>query len=299
MVDRNREQRNHFAMMPVDLRKCCDDARNAALLAWEKIAHFHRGSFQVIEKKGEGPATEADLLADKVIVDYLSQRHDGNSFGFLTEETESDSSRLSKPCCWIIDPIDGTRDFIEGRADFAIQIGLSGLGDSAGQEPLMGVVFLPVHGILFAGYRGAGAWREDLRAGTKTPVAVSKLDDVKALRLVATRSHWGHRMTALVERLQPKHMSRRGSLGVKVCDVVDDVADAYINTARSQCKEWDTCAPHAILAEAGGVLTDLKGDAVRYNKQKYHIEYGLLASNAALHGKLVEIVRSIPALWQD
>ncbi|MEO8376485.1 MAG: 3'(2'),5'-bisphosphate nucleotidase CysQ [Candidatus Sumerlaeota bacterium] len=283
----------------VDLKKCCEDARAAALLAWEKIAHFHRGKFEIIEKKGEGPATEADLLADKIITEYLSERYPAADFGFLTEETESDDSRLVKPCCWIIDPIDGTRDFIEGRTDFAIQIGLSGEGDTAGQEPLMGVVYLPMHDVLYSAYRGYGAWSEAITSGTKERVTVSKQADPKAINLVATRSHWGSRMTAVIDQLQPVRMARRGSLGVKVCDVATGAADAYINTARSQCKEWDACAPHAVLLESGGTLTDLKGEPIRYNKRDYYIAHGLLATNGVLHEKIVQEMRSISALWQD
>ncbi|MCC6546497.1 3'(2'),5'-bisphosphate nucleotidase CysQ [Candidatus Sumerlaeota bacterium] len=286
-------------MTTIDLRKCCENARQAALLAWKKIAHFHRGKFRIIEKKGEGPATEADLLADEIITTYLRERHDARDFGFLTEETEKDPIRLGKAYCWIIDPIDGTRDFIEGLQDFAIQIGLSGGGDEQGQDPLMGVLYLPAHGVLFSAVAGGGAWREDIRTGTKERIAVSQQADPKAMNLVATRSHWGNRMTAVVERLQPAHMARKGSLGVKLCDVASAVADAYVNTARGQCKEWDTCAPHAVLLEAGGTLTDLKGNAVRYNRKNYVIEHGLLATNKVLHEQLAAQVRSIPILWQD
>ena len=285
----------------LDIEQCCQDACQAARLAWDAIRGYYKGSFKVIQKAGEGPATEADLLADRVILDHLSARYPASAFGFLSEETEKGSERLNKPWCWIVDPIDGTRDFIEGKPDFAVHIGLAGNMDGVegGLTPAVGVVYLPVENLLFRATRGGGAWVDRLDLGTTDRVRVSTQDTMQEMELVVTRSNWGRRMYSAVEQLSPKRVYRRGSLGVKVCDVALGRADAYLNTARGQCKEWDTCAPHAVLLEAGGKLSDLNGAPIRYNKPDYIIENGILASNGTLHQPVLEELHQTKELWDQ
>lgn len=276
-------------MIP-ESRACYETARSAALRAWEEVSHLFQGSFKVFEKPGESPATEADIAADRIILETLKGTFPEEKYGYLSEETEHGTDRLTKDYCWIIDPIDGTREFIEGRDDFAVQIGLVDRSNDDGQyRPLFGLVYEPRAGKLFHAYRGEGAWVEDPSANSsgKRQVHVSETVDLEALRLIVTRQGYGHRLGAVIERLPTAEICRRGSFGVKTMAVAAGEADVYLHTARRQSKEWDTCGPHAILLEAGGILTDVTGGEITYNKEDYFVERGALACNPALHEVLL------------
>jgi 3'(2'), 5'-bisphosphate nucleotidase len=282
---------------PLDLVAAGEFARHLALETWEQIAGFFRGKFDVFEKESDGPATEADILADRFILSRLGERYPASRFGYLSEETAHGPERLQREACWIIDPIDGTRDFMEGREDFAIQIGLAQRAASGIFEPVVGVVYQPAAALLYRAVRGQGAWRENLRLGTQERLVVSACRELTDCRLVITRSHMGRRLAAAMEALQPRESYTAGSLGVKVAHVSERRADLYINTSRRFCKEWDVCAPHAILAEAGGMLTDLRGNRIDYNQPDVYIEEGLVASNGHLHREVLMRLAGVPEAW--
>jgi len=288
-----------LSLLQADLDNCLDAAREAALFAWKRIEHFFQGDYRVYEKENEGPATEADILADHLIVDFLQERFSPDHFGYLSEETQQGHQRLGKDLCWIIDPIDGTRDFIEGRDDFCLQIGLAARVDQNGPlKPVAGVVYEPRANRLALASHGAGAFEENLKTGQVTRMEVTKRAEVAGAHLVVTRQHFGRRLKTTVDHLDAGEVSRRGSFGVKVIDVAAGRADYYLNTARRQCKEWDTCAPHAILLEAGGRLTNLSGKELSYNRRSFRIDGGALASNGFLHGELLQRLEGIDVLWE-
>ncbi|MBI5154694.1 hypothetical protein HZA57_05605, partial [Candidatus Poribacteria bacterium] len=148
-----------FPDAPPDLSACLADARHAALLAWGRISHFHNGTFRVFQKP-DGPATEADHLADQVIVRYLEERYPRDTHGFLSEEFENDPERLERGRVWIIDPIDGTEDFMKGRGDFAIHIALAARGEDGVFHPAVAVVYHPMAGVIYSAIRGCSALAE-------------------------------------------------------------------------------------------------------------------------------------------
>lgn len=283
------------------LEKCRDDARQAALQAWEKIKHFYQGKFEIYEKENDGPATEADIMADHFIVDFLKKRYPSEQFGYLSEETQQGDERLGKPFCWIIDPIDGTRDFIEGSEDFCIQIGLAG-SDKEGEEfltPLVGVVYQPTTGLLYQSAKGVGANVENLNTGEKRKLKVTTQCKLTSSTVVYTRSHFGKRLQLSLQALEPKKERKKGSYGIKVMDVANATSDYYLNTGVKHCKEWDTLAPHAILLEAGGTLTDISGKPILYNKKDVYVYGGSIASNSILHQAITDKLRNVDHLWKD
>jgi 3'(2'), 5'-bisphosphate nucleotidase len=285
------------APIPIDLTRALADARLVALLAWERIAGFYRGTFEVFEKESDGPATEADIMADKFIVAWLSDRYPTGRFGYLSEEAAKTNERLGKDACWIIDPIDGTRDFIEGKEDFAVQVGLAVRTADGTFDPVVGVVYQPVTGMLYQAATGLGAWRENVRLGSRERLLVSQVESPEECTLVVTRSNMGLRLRSAMGAIDAKSFYQAGSLGVKVAHVCERRADLYINTSRRFCKEWDTCAPHAIINEAGGLLTDLTGVAITYNKPDVYIEQGLVVANRPLHRDVVLRLAGVNELW--
>jgi 3'(2'), 5'-bisphosphate nucleotidase len=273
-----------------NLKHCMQHARLAALGAWnDVIAGYYRGTFAVHEKTAEGPATDADIEADAYLSHYLRRHYPAARWGLLTEEGAKGTERLERDLCWIVDPIDGTSDFIRGDADFAVQIGLAARLERGGHMvPVLGVVYQPVTGLLWMAARGHGAWREDLGRGEVQAIRVSSCEQLAGARLVVTKSNWSDALGRAVERLAAAEIYRKGSLGLKVCDVAQGTADLYLNTARRNCKEWDTCGPEAILREAGGTMTNVAGSTAEYNKPDVVHHGGVVASNGLLHPDTVE-----------
>lgn len=289
------------AMRPggLDLKFCLAEAREAAVLAWSKVAHFYRGTFDIIEKKGEGPATEADILADRVIVQHLQKHFPPQHFGYLSEEHHHGEERLGRRFCWIIDPIDGTKDFIEGGHDFALQVGLAGTVEDGGPAvPLVGVVYQASMGLLYTAMRGGGAWCENLGTGETTRLTVGGECSASRCRLVVTSSEISDRLNGAMRVLEIGEYRQKGSLGLKIVEVACDRADLFLNMGRRKCREWDVCAPHAILNEAGGRLTDLLGEEVTYIHEDIDIVEGLAASNGAVHDEVLARIQGAAELWE-
>lgn len=291
------------------------DARTAALLAWQAIVPFYKGQFRIYEKLGTGPATDADHAADAAIAAYLRPRHPGD--GFLTEESEDSAARRGCARVWIIDPIDGTNDFIEGGEDFAVHVALAERQPDGIARPVACVVYEPATGRLFTATRGGGAHLEEEVRGANgerwwelyggnvdnasftTPrrVRVSSRAAVADLLAIVSKSHMTRRLKTVMETLPVREFNHRGGLGVKVMEVVAGNADFYLHTERGRSNEWDVCAPHLILEEAGGRVTDLDGREVTYNNANVKMPAGLLASNGACHDGLMAELRKIDVLY--
>ena len=223
--------------------------------------------------------TAADRAANELIVTRLQR--DFPADGILAEESTDSEHRLEKDRVWLIDPMDGTKNFIARDGDFAVQIGLA-----VGGESVVGVVYQPAHGVLYRAVRDQGAWME---AGDKpaTRMSVSKQTKPDEMILASSRSHPSPRMGRIVSSFGFKGETRRGSVGVKVGLIAEQQADLYIHLSPST-KQWDTCGPEAILAEAGGRLTDLFGQPLRYNGRRIDNRNGIVATNGAAHDMVIE-----------
>jgi 3'(2'), 5'-bisphosphate nucleotidase len=223
--------------------------------------------------------TAADREANELIVTRLQK--DFPADGILAEESTDSEHRLEKDRVWLIDPMDGTKNFIARDGDFAVQIGLA-----VGGESVVGVVYLPVRGVLYRAARDGGAWMES-EARIAVRMWVSKQTKPGEMILASSRSHPSPRMGRIVSSFGFKGETRRGSVGVKVGLIAEQQADLYIHLSPST-KQWDTCGPEAILAEAGGRLTDLFGQPLRYNGLRIDNRNGIVATNGAAHDMVIE-----------
>lgn len=241
-----------------------------------------------VEHKAEydEPVTQADRVANELIVRGLQKFFPAD--GILAEESVDTERRLSLERVWMVDPIDGTKGFIRGEGDFAVQIGLA-----VGGESVLGVVYQPVADVLYRAARGAGAWVERAEFGTER-LRVSDETDVRRMRLAASRAHRSPRMDAVVRALGVTEEVRRNSVGVKVGLIVERQCDLYVHLS-PKTKQWDTCAPEAILREAGGLMTDLWGEPLRYNTPDVLNRNGLVSSNAGAHARVVERIAPLLA----
>jgi 3'(2'), 5'-bisphosphate nucleotidase len=260
-----------------------DLARQAGAAALK----FYGGPLHVEHKAAmDEPVTQADYAANNLIVGALRREFPGD--GLLSEESVDTKERLQHRRVWIIDPLDGTSGFIDGNGDFAVQIGLAQDG-----EAVFGVVYLPAIDVLYWAVRGAGAWvlRPEAEASR---LRVSGERDFARMRLAASRSHRSPRMNRVVESFNFKEEVRRGSVGIKVGLIVEGQCDLYIHLS-PRTKQWDTCAPEAILREAGGEMTDLFGERLRYNTPDIQNRNGLVVTNNAAHDRVIDRLRPLLA----
>jgi 3'(2'), 5'-bisphosphate nucleotidase len=253
------------------------------------ILDLYEGPLDIQQKTGADdrePVTQADKLANEIIVQRLAKEFPGD--GILAEESVDTARRLDKSRVWMIDPLDGTTGFIDGNGDFAVQIGLAEDGAC-----VLGVVYQPLTGVLYRAVRGKGTWIERPEF-VPEQARVSDHNDISMMRLAASRSHRSPRMDKVVRAFGIKEEVLRGSVGIKVGLIVEQQCDLYIHLS-PRTKQWDTSAPEIILHEAGGRLTDLFGRPLAYNKAEVQNRNGIVASNGASHGRIIELLETLLA----
>src|SRR5436190_5402072 len=230
--------------------------------------------------------TAADREANTLIVDRLSAEFPDD--GILAEESTDTERRLEKERVWLIDPMDGTKNFVQRDGDFAVQIGLSVSGES-----VVGAVYQPVRDVLYWAAKGVGSWIEEADKAARRMSASSQTNPYQMI-LASSRNHPSPRMQRVVNLFGFKKEVRRGSVGVKVGLITEREADVYLHLSPST-KQWDTCAPEIILHEAGGRLTDLFGQPLRYNGVRIDNRNGIVATNDAAHQMVIENLRPLLA----
>lgn len=246
-------------------------AREAGAL----IAGYVGSGIGVEEKPGnEGPVTRADREANELIVATLAREFPGD--GLLSEEIPDDGAWRRAERVWMIDPLDGTADFIRGWPGFAVMIGLV-LGD----RPRLGVIYQPVTGRLLRAAPGVPPERLE-RDGTRLAMRVSAIEDLASLRMVSSASHRTESVDRVRQDLGIRDETSVGSVGLKLGLIAAGERDLYVNPA-SKSSLWDCAAPQAILDAAGGRLTDLAGAPLRYRDADLKNRRGLVASNGVAH----------------
>jgi 3'(2'), 5'-bisphosphate nucleotidase len=250
-------------------------AREAGAL----IRALRQSGISVDRKAGNEPVTQADRDANALIVAGL-----GAAFpeaGLLSEEAPDDGSRRVRERVWMIDPLDGTKDFIRGENGFATMIGML-----VAERPVLGVVYQPIIDRLYFAVAGAGAFVEE---GGRAPERLRVSDVRRAFeaRMVASKSHRDEIIDRVRAELGITDELNVGSVGLKLGLIARGERDLYVNPS-GHSKLWDVCAPEAILVEAGGRLTDSTGAPIDYRGAELRNLRGLIASNGHLHDEVVE-----------
>jgi 3'(2'), 5'-bisphosphate nucleotidase len=256
-------------------------AREIALAAANVVKGFAGRTFRIDSKPGDEPVTEADHAANQLIVDRLRAAFPEDAI--LSEELPDDGSRLQARRVWMVDPIDGTRDFILGDIGFAVMIGLCVDG-----RPKVGVVSQPPTGKTYSGVVGHGAWL-DTRDGVRHEMRTSTLAAPPGIRLVASKSHRTPRVDAVKKALGIVDEINIGSVGLKIGLVAEGARDLYVYTG-GRTKIWDTCGPEAILVAAGGCVTGYDGQPLGYGAQNLYNAQGIVASNGPLHDLVIRTI---------
>lgn len=248
--------------------------------AGEIIRTFYDVPPTVRWKDPTEPVTEADRAVNAYLVRQFSQLFPDD--GVLAEESKDDLRRLDKKRVWIIDPMDGTAEFIAHNGEFCIMIGLADAG-----EPVVGVVYQPIDRALYAASLGAGGFLEV--EDERIQLAVSDVDQIADFRLVVSRSHRVPLTDAIMSGMGLKKERSIGSVGLKIGLIARGQAELYVHP-NAGTKEWDTCAPDIIVRESGGIMTDCFNRPLRYNQPDVVRHYGLLSSNGTKHDEVAEIL---------
>lgn len=238
-----------------------DETIQAAIEAGEKILEVYHNDFSVHMKEDKSPVTEADIMANQVILKRLMKAFPDD--GFLSEEAADDMSRFHKERCWVIDPLDGTKEFVKKNGEFSVSIGLVDQG-----EVVMGVIYVPVRKRVYYAISGQGAYRKEAD-GQTTKLSVSSRK--KPYHLLVSRSHPSKKTLAILEKEAQNILSvtEMGS-AIKGCLIAEGLFDVYYNFGHSM--KWDTCAMECIVHEAGGImrrLDDLPIDYMEENTKNY------------------------------
>lgn len=245
-----------------------DAAVGAATQAGTEVLRWYGTPDKGTLKTDGSPITNADTASHTCICDKL------RPFGYpiLSEEGETPEHLERAERFWIIDPLDGTKDFIEQTGEFSIMIGLAG-----GGKAVMGVVYQPTEDRMYYAVRGEGAY---VRVGNEEPVRlhVSDISDPRDARFVVSRHHLDEKTKAFVKQCGATRLLRCGSIGVKLGLLAEGKVDAYA-TFTNKTNIWDICAPSLILEEAGGKVRDCLGNEFRYDGLNIRNEYGIFAGN--------------------
>ncbi len=262
------------------------------LLAAQRIAEeaaalvrtFRVAGIAVEKKSGDEPVTAADHAASELIVRRLGEAFPADAV--LSEELPDDGARRHQSRVWMVDPIDGTRDFIAGDDGYAVMIGLCVDG-----RPQVGALAMPATGVVYAGIAGGSGWKQ-LADGTRAPLKTSTISQPPGIRLVASKSHRTKNIDAFRQALAIEDELNVGSVGVKVGLVADGSRDLYVYPG-SRTKLWDACAPEAILLAAGGRFTDVRGNALTYTDAELYNRGGIVASNGPLHDRVLRTLADL------
>lgn len=243
---------------------------------------YRRSANDIVFKDDNSPLTEADLTSDRLITEGLTKINP--NWPVLSEESadipfarRSDWHRF-----WLVDPLDGTKEFIKRNDEFTVNIALVENG-----LPVLGVVFAPALDICFYGAKGQGAYVERNQLPVRR-IFVADMDEQEAVKVVASRSHCDDRIAGLLERLGRYEYISMGS-SLKICLVAEGAAHFYPRLGPTM--EWDTAAAHAIVNEAGGTVCQRSGAELVYNKPDLHNPdfFVLAESNQSLRMLIKEL----------
>ena len=230
-----------------------------AVRAGEKILEIYNDAYDVSYKGDGSPLTTADLAANEIICASLRENYP--QYAILSEESKDSPERMQNPLCFIVDPLDGTKEFVKRNGEFTVNIALCYMG-----KPVASAVYVPVSGVLYYAAKGMGAYSQTGTAelfDNDRRIRVS--DRSEQLTVMTSRSHINEALERLLEKNKPKigKIISAGS-SLKGCMIAAGEADAYYRMGLT-C-EWDTAAMQCVIEQAGGILRQGDGSPMTYNR---------------------------------
>ena len=250
-------------------------SKYAAKEASKVIIKYYNSSYEV-QMKGKGnPVTDADIEADDILKEILMSETSG--FGWLSEETRDSKVRLSKEMVWVVDPLDGTKEFVEGIPNFVISIGLVKEG-----KPVLGIIYNPISQELFSAYKGNGIKLNGVEH------KISNQSDFGQISMLNSRSETKANLWDPYQKFF-KELIPIGSIAYKLAMVSANKADMVASLKPKN--EWDICAGHCLINEGGGKLITSLGSEITYNNPNTLITPGLVAGNNEVVDKMVGLIK--------
>ena len=279
----------------VELSILLDELRKLSWAAADVLMAYARGheppfgfpKSLTVEEGGDGPVSAADMAVNELLISGLKNRFTYKDWDILSEETSkektSQETNYIKDWCWILDPLDGTKDFLQGSKNYAVHIALAHK-----KKPKIGIVLIPERNELWFGIIGNGAWCEN-REGHKTNISFSGRRKISELILVSSKNHQQPKLLNLVSNLNFAETKKIGSVGCKVTSILRGESDVYISlSGKTSPKDWDMAAPHALIEAAGGVFTHADGENLIYQNPNFSQSGCLIASHGKAHQKVCQ-----------
>ena len=251
----------------------------------QEIKNINNDSKLVKFKKNKEPVTIADLEVNKLIISRIKEKYPDIMWGFLSEENFKEDSydNLEYEWLWVFDPLDGTKDFIQGTGNYAMHLALN-----YRNKPFLGVVLIPSRDELWIS-NGETLSCEN-KSGKNKKITLSTNKNLREMTLVTSQNHKDRYLQKLLSKIPCKKVISMGSIGCKISSILRGESDLYISLSDPQKgspKDWDYAAPDAILRAAGGVITNLDNEEIVYNKK--NLDHGglIIASNNRTNHKYI------------
>ena len=258
----------------IDNKKLILDICNISIIAGNKILEYYKDDIEVTHKNDSSPLTKADLASNKIIKTALHNLD--TTIPILSEESLVDwSTRKSWNKYWLVDPLDGTKEFIKNNGEFTVNIALI-----EKNSPILGVIFAPVKSLIYFAQKGYGSFTlhtsvELNSLDEATQISVFKQSD--PVRIIGSRSHSNNSFTTWVNEKFPDAQIIQAGSSIKFCLIADGNADIYPRFGPTS--EWDIAAGHIILNEAGGKILTLSNKEIKYNEKESLLNPEFIASN--------------------
>lgn len=241
--------------------------------------------FEVDYKAPHDPVTEADRVANALICERLAREFPGIPIVAEESDPATFAEFRKSERVFFVDPVDGTREFVDKNGEFAVMVGVL-----EGNRAVGAVLNAPARDEIFAGWVGQGAYK--VAGGQRQDIKVSQIADITRGRLVGSRSHRGPELERALAALAPKEVVAMGSAGLKGTLVAAGVVEAYVAPGYAG-QRWDACPADALVVAAGGVLTDTYGDPIDYRGPSLRNDRGLIASNGLVHERLLRGIEEL------
>ena len=229
-------------------------------------------------KDNNEPVTLADLKVNELIIKRISEKYQKMKWNLLSEENgiiKFNDENIKTNWLWVLDPLDGTKDFLQNTGNYAFQLALN-----YKNKPKLGIVLMPERGELWISDNN-NVWCED-RNGLKTKTQLSDRREIYKMKLVTSKNHNNQALKNIIQKLGFKESLNMGSIGCKIASILRGESDIYISLSlpmQSSPKDWDFAAPEALLRTAGGVITNLDNEELNYNKPNFEQKGMIIASN--------------------
>ncbi len=263
-----------------DLRKFSWEAADILLYYSNQFRNEKQKKDLVQIKDNNEPVTLADLKVNELIIKRISEKYQKINWNLLSEENgiiKFNDKNIKTNWLWVLDPLDGTKDFIQKTGNYALHLALN-----YKNKPKLGVVLIPERGELWIS-NNDNVWCEDRDGSkTKTQLLLSDRKEICKMRLVTSKNHNNQVLKNIIQKIGFKESINMGSVGCKIASILRGESDIYISLSlpmQSSPKDWDFAAPEALLKTAGGVITNLDNEELNYNKPNFEQKGIIIASN--------------------